>query len=166
MHLDSSFLGKPLRSFALVIVGASLSVMAACASPSEDVGNAPSPIETTEDVSNAPPPIETTSGTAEITLAKHLAEIGAKKYGAYWCPHCHSQQALFGKEAFEKITYVECAQDGQDSETAACQEAGVEGFPSWEINGELYPGIRQLDELASLSNYNGPMDFSNQLSTE
>lgn len=42
------------------------------------------------------PPITTSSGVAEIFLARHLAEIGAKKYGAYWCPHCHEQKEPFG----------------------------------------------------------------------
>ena len=33
-------------------------------------------------------PITTTSGTAEIALAKHLKQVEAKMYGAFWCPHC------------------------------------------------------------------------------
>ena len=153
MRLIQRFLSKPLRFLALVMVGVSLSVMAACTLPSSDIGK-------------VPPSIETTSGPAEVTLAEHLTSIGAKKYGAWWCPHCHAQQALFGEEAFEKITYVECDPEGQDSKTAVCQAAGVQGFPTWEINGELYSGIRQLPELASLSGYSGPTDFKNQLPTE
>ena len=153
MRLIHRFLSKPLRFLALVIVGASLSIMAACALPSNEIGK-------------VPPAIETTSGTAEIALADHLSSIGTKKYGAWWCPHCHAQQALFGKDAFEKITYMECDPEGQDSKTTACQTAGVQSFPTWEINGELYPGVHQLAELASLSDYSGPMDFKNQLPTE
>ncbi|MEB3356484.1 MAG: vitamin K epoxide reductase family protein [Synechococcales bacterium] len=108
-----------------------------------------------------PPPIETTSGESEIALAQHLTSIGAKKYSAYWCPHCHDQQRLFGEEAFSYIDYVECDPRGQDAQPQLCEAAGVQGFPSWEINGELYSGVRPLNELADLSGYTGPRNFKN-----
>ncbi|MGB3612823.1 MAG: vitamin K epoxide reductase family protein [Elainellaceae cyanobacterium] len=108
-----------------------------------------------------PPPITTTSGESEIALAQHLSDIGAKKYSAYWCPHCHDQQRLFGKEAFEYIDYVECDPSGANAQPQVCRDAGVEGFPSWEINGELQSGVIPLDQLADLSGYTGPRDFKN-----
>ena len=110
----------------------------------------------------APPVIETVSSDAEVALAEHLASIGAKKYGAWWCPHCHTQQALFGAEAFEKVTYVECDPEGQNTQTSACQAAGIQSFPTWEINGELYPGVQSLETLATISDYSGPTTFVNQ----
>lgn len=143
------WLSKPVRLVLLAIAATSLTLLVSCA--------------TSAPKGEVPPGIETTSGTAEVALAEHLADIGAKKYGAWWCPHCHDQQALFGKEAFAKVTYVECDPEGQNSQTAACQETGIEGFPTWEINGELYPGIQQLPDLASISGYSGPMDFQIQL---
>ena len=175
MRLVRRLLNKPLRVLTLVFVGASISVIAACGSPSSEVdagqpadenasGSVPTAVETPAE--NAPPAIETTSGNAEIALAKHLSSIGAKKYGAWWCPHCHAQQALFGAEAFKEVTYIECDPEGKDSQTEMCQSAGVQGFPSWEINGELYPGLHQLADLAVISAYSGPMDFTNQLPTE
>ncbi|MGF1515593.1 MAG: vitamin K epoxide reductase family protein [Elainellaceae cyanobacterium] len=114
-----------------------------------------------EQIGELPPPIETTSGASEIALAKHLSDIGAKKYSAYWCPHCHEQQRLFGQEAFEYVDYVECAPDGYNAKPQMCRDAGVEGFPSWEINGELYSGTIPLNQLADLSGYAGPRDFKN-----
>ena len=166
MRSIDHFLSKPLRSLALVVMGGSLSIMAACAEPSGEIGEVPPDETPSSEIVKAPPAIETSSGAAEIALAEHLAAIGAKKYGAWWCPHCHAQQALFGAEAFEKVTYVECDPEGQDSQTEVCQAAGVEGFPSWEINGQLYPGIQQLPTLAQISAYSGPTDFTNQLPVE
>ena len=29
------------------------------------------------------------------------------------------------------------------------------GYPTWEINGELYPGEKSLDELGELSGFKG-----------
>jgi uncharacterized membrane protein/glutaredoxin len=106
------------------------------------------------------PPITTTSGPAEIALANHLKDIGATMYGAWWCPHCHDQKVFFGAEAAELIPYVECAEDGKNAQPNLCRaEPQVTGFPTWQINGEFYPGAQPLERLAELSGYTGPMDF-------
>ncbi len=109
-----------------------------------------------------PPLVTTPSGPAEIALAEHLKQIGAKEYGAYWCPHCHEQKQLFGKEAADLINYVECAADGVNSQMAQCQAAGVQAFPTWEIKGQLHAGTKSLNELADLSGYQGPRNFRPQ----
>lgn len=111
---------------------------------------------------NPPPVVETESGTAEIALAKHLTAIGAKKYGAWWCPHCHAQQTLFGKQAFQYLTYVECDEEGIDPNPNACRTAGVQSYPTWEINGQIYAGVQSLQSLAAASGYEGPQEFINQ----
>ncbi|MBW4561766.1 MAG: hypothetical protein KME32_11535 [Mojavia pulchra JT2-VF2] len=104
----------------------------------------------------------TTSGEAEIALANHLAKIGAKEYSAYWCPHCHEQKLLFGKEAEQIINdrvKVECAPDGLKAQPELCKAAKIEGFPTWIINGKSYSGVQNLEELAKVSNYTGPRNF-------
>lgn len=101
----------------------------------------------------------TESGPSEIGLANHLKEIGAKKYSAWWCPHCYSQRQLFGREAFESIEAVECDASGEDAQPQACQAAGVQSYPTWEINGTSYPGVMELSELARVSGYEGPAEF-------
>lgn len=111
---------------------------------------------------NPPQVVTTESGDAEIALAKHLTAIGAKKYGAWWCPHCHAQQTLFGKQAFEHITYVECDPEGINPQPQACQAVGVQSYPTWEINGETYAGVQSLDSLSVASGYSGPQNFINQ----
>ena len=112
---------------------------------------------------NPPRAVQTTSGSSEIGLAQHLKSIDAKKYGAWWCPHCHAQQTLFGKEAFDYVPYVECDEEGVNPQPRTCQSVGVNSYPTWEINGELYPGVKSLDVLADLSGYSGPKDFTNQM---
>jgi len=37
--------------------------------------------------------ITTISGESEIELAEYLTAIGAKKYGAFWCPHCYERSS-------------------------------------------------------------------------
>ncbi|MBT9314291.1 vitamin K epoxide reductase family protein [Leptothoe spongobia] len=113
---------------------------------------------------NPPPIVETNSGASEISLAKHLTAIGAKKYGAWWCPHCHAQQTLFGKQAFEHLTYVECDEEGVNPQPNACRTAGVQSYPTWEVNGEVLAGVQSLQTLAAVSGYTGPQEFVNQTS--
>jgi uncharacterized membrane protein len=125
-------------------------------------------IPITEAVGSPQPPkgweVSTVSGDAEIALAEHLTAVGAKKYGAYWCPHCFDQKQLFGKEAFDKVTYVECADPvNPRQQTAACQQAKVTSYPSWEIEGKLYPGVQDLKKLAELTKYQGSTEFKYKL---
>lgn len=126
------------------------------------IENPPPPV-VAEDGGQLGLPITTSSGESEIGLAKHLTSIGAKMYGAYWCPYCYDQKQLFGKQAVAELTYIECAPDGANSQTALCQEQSenVQGFPAWEINGQFYAGVQTLERLGELSGYQGPSNFQN-----
>jgi uncharacterized membrane protein len=101
----------------------------------------------------APPPVTTISTPEALALADHLSAQGAVMYSAYWCPHCHDQKQMFGKEATARLKLIECAPDGRDSQAELCKSKGIEGFPSWEINGKLEAGAKPLDRLAELSGF-------------
>jgi uncharacterized membrane protein len=106
-----------------------------------------------------PPPVEAASTPAAVALADHLTASGAVMYSAYWCPHCHEQKQLFGKEASGRLKIVECAPDGRDSQAELCETKGIKGFPTWEIAGRLDSGLKPLSRLAALSGYAGPGGF-------
>ncbi|QEY32930.1 thioredoxin [Synechococcus sp. RSCCF101] len=108
---------------------------------------------------NSPPPVTSTSTPASIALADHLQEQGAVMYSAYWCPHCHDQKELFGTEATSRLTIIECAEDGLNSQRELCESKGLLGFPSWEINGTLDSGVKSLETLSDLSGYEGSREF-------
>ncbi|MBU6228754.1 MAG: hypothetical protein KGQ93_03565 [Cyanobacteria bacterium REEB459] len=91
----------------------------------------------------------------EAQLAQHLTATGSLMYGAYWCPHCADQKALFG-DAANQIPYVECAVDGENAQSQRCRQRGIKGYPTWDIGGQLYPGVASLDQLATLSGYQLP----------
>lgn len=101
----------------------------------------------------AAPKVTTKSGVREIALAKHLRKIGAKLYTAYWCPYCHKQQQRFGVEAIRQIEVIECDPRGVRPQVQACRSKGIRYFPSWEINGKIYPGNHTLESLANFSQY-------------
>lgn len=91
----------------------------------------------------------------QIALANYLKSIGAKFYGAFWCPYCTRQKAMFGEQAFRQINYIECDARGRNPRPDLCRKASITGFPTWEIKGKLYPGMKSLQELAELSGYKG-----------
>ena len=118
----------------------------------EQISN-PVPIE------NIAPTVTTKSSSQKINFAKFLSENKIYMYSAYWCSHCYDQKQLFGKEAVKELTIIECARDGKDSQTGLCVEKEIKGFPSWEINGEIYSGVKDLNDLAILTGYNGDSNF-------
>ncbi len=104
--------------------------------------------------------ITSKSGAAEISLAQHLQQIDAKMYGGFFCSHCYEQKQLLGREAFKSnIKYIECHPEGQNPQVALCEKEGITGFPTWEIKGKKYPGVRPPEELAKLSDYQGSQNF-------
>lgn len=108
------------------------------------------------------PAITTTSGPAELALAQHLTDSGGLMYATWWCAFCHRQKELFGIEATALLPYIECDPQGQNPQPEVCQaQPQLQGYPTWEINGELYAGLQSLERLAELSGYTGPTDFRN-----
>ncbi|MFH1439210.1 MAG: thioredoxin domain-containing protein [Candidatus Woesearchaeota archaeon] len=85
----------------------------------------------------------TSSSGKYDAFAKSLTEKGAVMYGTEWCSHCKAQKALFGS-SFQYINFVDC-----DKEQSKCIAAGVEGYPTWSINGKLYPGTQSLADLST-----------------
>jgi uncharacterized membrane protein/glutaredoxin len=102
----------------------------------------------------APIPVTTVSTPTSLALADKLTASGAVMYSAYWCPHCHDQKQLFGQEAAARLKVIECAPDGQNSQAELCQSKGIEGYPSWEINGTVDSGVKPLQKLANLVGFN------------
>lgn len=115
---------------------------------------------TTKQQGELGPPVTNESKEAEIALANHLQKIDAKIYTAFTCPHCYEQKQLFGKEAIKIINDIECHPQGANAQPELCEAAGLKGVPTWEINGELYPGVQPLERLADLSGYTGSRDFT------
>ena len=100
------------------------------------------------------------SSNESIEFAKYLSENGVVKYSAYWCPNCLNQAELFGKQAYKELNVVECARDGKNSQTQLCINKNIEGFPSWEINGQIIIGVQTLKELSKLTGYEQANYFS------
>ncbi len=86
-------------------------------------------------------------------LAIHLTDTGAKFYGAYWCPLCQKQKALF-KASVERLPYVECSSGGRGSAlTAPCVANDVRSYPTWIIDDRRYTGLQTPRTLAGASGF-------------
>jgi len=97
--------------------------------------------------------VNSESTKKSIEFAKYLKDNGVVKYSAYWCSNCLNQSELFGKQAYRELNVVECAKDGKNSQTQLCIDKNIQGFPTWEINGNLFLGVLTLKELSKLTGY-------------
>ena len=83
-------------------------------------------------------------------LAQCLTDSDATMYGAFWCGHCDDQKKLFGN-SFKHIDYVECDERGDNPQPERCQIEGIEGYPTWKINGQTISGVISLNQLSSVA---------------
>ncbi|XP_048332881.2 thiol-disulfide oxidoreductase LTO1, partial [Ziziphus jujuba] len=100
--------------------------------------------------------ITSPSSPFALSLAKHLQSIGVKMYGAFWCSHYLEQKQMFGSEVAKLLNYFECFPDGYKKGTKilkACADGGIEGFPTWVINGQVLSGEQELSDLAQASGF-------------
>ena len=51
---------------------------------------------------------------------------------------------------------IECAPDGRNSQRELCEAKKIEGYPTWEIQGQLDSGVKPLAKLAEASGFQGP----------
>lgn len=79
------------------------------------------------------------------SFAQCLKDKGAVFYGAFWCPHCQNQKAIFGKSA-KLLPYVECSTPDGRKQLQICKDKNIENYPTWEFSD----GSREVGE-ASLS---------------
>ncbi|MGV8142143.1 MAG: hypothetical protein ACP5NS_00735 [Candidatus Pacearchaeota archaeon] len=78
----------------------------------------------------------------KLKLAQCLSTKDAIFYSSATCPKCEDQIEIFGKTATEFLEIVSC-------DTASdCPSGGV---PAWKIGKQTYYGVKQLDELVSIS---------------
>lgn len=93
------------------------------------------------------------------TFAQCLGEKGVRFYGAFWCPHCQAQKALFGNSK-TKLPYIECSNPDGNSQTQVCVDKGIKSYPTWSFpmasttstsTEDFIPGEKTLKELSEKS---------------
>jgi thiol-disulfide isomerase/thioredoxin len=90
---------------------------------------------------------QTTPGQYD-SFAQCLKDKGAIFYGAFWCPHCQNQKAMFGKSA-KFLPYIECSTADGRGQLKVCRDKNIEGYPTWEFaDGSRLSGAISLSQLA------------------
>ncbi len=74
-----------------------------------------------------------------------LTDSGAVIYGTEWCGHCRDQKKMFG-DSFSEINFVDC-----DLQLDECIGQGIQGYPTWKIDGQAYSGVQSFEELSQLT---------------
>ncbi|WP_074160256.1 hypothetical protein [Prochlorococcus marinus] len=120
----------------LTAMGLSLSLEAAKTRAGDGAGTLGEPLKT--------------STSEQLTLVRHLNNIGAVFYGSWSCPACFFQKNLFGKQASTMLTYVECGKPKLlPNQAADCQKAQVSVVPTWILpDGKRREGVLSIEELA------------------
>ena len=81
-------------------------------------------------------------------FASCLADSGAKFYGAFWCPHCQEQKAMFGKSE-KLLPYEECSQPSGQGQLQVCIDKQIESYPTWEFgDGSRLSGTQSFEKLS------------------
>jgi hypothetical protein len=81
-------------------------------------------------------------------FAQCVREQRALFYGAFWCPHCQEQKALFGTVQ-RRLPYVECSTPDGRSQMPLCQHNGIREYPTWVFaDGSRETQVLSLSRLA------------------
>ena len=97
-----------------------------------------------------PIPEPGTESTAEtIKLAEQLNTVGARFFGAHWCPACKEQMKLFGKQAGANLNYVECGlPDKYPDQLRQCRDENIRSIPTWTRPGSTrLQGVQSINTL-------------------
>ena len=97
-----------------------------------------------------PIPEPATESTAQtMQLANQLNQVGARFFGAHWCPACKEQMKLFGKQAGANLNYVECGlPDKYPDQLRQCRDENIRSIPTWTRPGSTrLQGVQSINTL-------------------
>ena len=78
-------------------------------------------------------------------MLQELVETSATLYGGNWSGCTQKQMADLGiqENYTQGLDYVDC-----EVEAAFCRQMNVTLYPTWQINGQLYPEYYSLEKLS------------------
>ena len=101
------------------------------------------------DIKKIPDKENVNSIVLSLSLAQCLKDKGAVFYGAFWCPHCQKQKALFG-DSVKYLPYVECSTPDGKNQTEVCKNNNITGYPTWKFkDGTELTGEVSFENLAN-----------------
>lgn len=90
------------------------------------------------------------------TFAKCIAASEARFYGAFWCPHCQNQKAMFEtlfESAAKSLPYIECSTPDTNGQLEVCKTEEIKTYPTWKFkDGSVIAGEATMQQLAEKTN--------------
>ncbi|MFZ1971147.1 MAG: hypothetical protein WAU65_03145 [Candidatus Nanoarchaeia archaeon] len=77
-------------------------------------------------------------------LAKCIG-VNSQIYVQLGCHFCAEQEALFGS-SYQYLNSTDCYYN-----QTLCNNLGIQGTPTWIINGTTYLGVQSIDKLKNLT---------------
>ena len=77
----------------------------------------------------------------------------------FGAPIATNKNSYLGRKHLKKLITLNVLKKVKILNHKLVLSAGIKSFPTWEIEGKLYPGVQSPQELAKLSNYQGDMGF-------
>ncbi len=91
-------------------------------------------------------------------FAACIQESGATFYGAFWCPHCQNQKAMFGRSA-KLLPYAECSTPDGRGQLTGCKDLAITTYPTWVFgDGSTTTGEIPLKILAEKTSCALPLE--------
>lgn len=85
------------------------------------------------------------------TFAQCINDSGTTYYGAFWCPNCKNQEALFGRSA-RLLPRIECSTPDGSGQLPVCKDAEITGYPTWDFpDGSRVTGTQSLEYLSEMT---------------
>lgn len=83
----------------------------------------------------------------EDSVLKQLIDSGSTFYGVNWCGYTKKQLSVLGINEHQTngLDYVDC-----DVDQEVCSSKGIDAFPTWQINGKMFPGFYDVHQLREL----------------
>lgn len=80
-----------------------------------------------------------------------LNDKGVAVYSTFWSEASNTQKDYFGR-SFRDLTYYECDNRAQNSDTENCFAKKIDTFPTWEIPGKgIVPGVHTVREISEFT---------------
>jgi hypothetical protein len=84
-------------------------------------------------------------GGVSADLAKCIG-AHSQLYVQLGCEFCAKQEALFGNSSYQYLNSTDCFYNQQ-----ICNQEGIQGTPTWIINGTQYVGVQSISKLKQLT---------------
>ncbi len=86
------------------------------------------------------------------SFASCIKDRGALFYGAFWCPHCQEQKAMFNtlfETGDKNLSYIECSTPDARGQLEVCNTEAIKTYPTWKFtDGSKIEGEATLQQLA------------------